>query len=109
MTFLAWLAFVCSLFPKNLAGLLINCNQLPLMRGPIIRCISISIESSLECRIAAAAYCGRYKDPIAPDDRTRMGKSRQASFPLYAGPSFAIPSFGKILAVGYSRGVIATK
>ena len=97
---LLWHALVRRLPPHGLARPAIERHHDPLLRRAVLGCRSLAVEPRLEGDAGAAADRARHEDPVAPDNRARMGKAGNRNLPADVGTADPIPRVGETLTIG---------
>ncbi len=97
------LPFESSLVPQDFAGEAVEADDLEGQLTVILHRTWIAIVAGLDFRVAAD--CGGEKNPITPNHRARMAKSRYRCFPQHILSILDFPRNWRILPIGDTSGV----
>src|SRR5437870_5717975 len=88
-------AFIGGAVPQYFAGLLIERQDLPLMRRAIVDRVGIAIESGAKALFRIARYGGGDEDAIAPHDRRGVSESWNLGLPRDVDAFGGVPLHGR--------------
>ena len=100
MALLEWFTLVSSLFPKNFSSLFVERVDDPTVLRAIFGSIAITVKAGTKRSLGITTDCAGYEDAISPNDRARVGQTRNRCTPKNVLSCFCIPLVRKILTFG---------
>src|ERR1035441_6414976 len=97
-------AFVGGPLPQDFSGLLVDGQNLPLVRRAIVDRVGIAIATRAEGLLRVAGHSRRDEDPVTPDYGRRVGESRDFDAPGDVGSFGGVPFHRRFGAVPNARG-----